>query len=634
MPTLPPALLLLGSSGVALAGPHTAMVGFSQGPEAVLAAADQHGARVRGCYQVARFCVLDFPGPPPLPLLAALPGVRYAEADRLVPGGPAALYDADHADAAGTADCDDPWELLAVGADAAWESADGSDGPVVAIADAGFLASHEELVGHITGQFDYGNLDGVAEVEWDAGVPAHGTFIAALVAGTADNGVGRAGLAPGAGLNLLKIADSTGALYFSYAASALADVADGDLGIRAVNYSIASDSYSASFADAVDALAAVDVVLVAAAGNCSSAHCADADNDDHPLYPASFPDDHVISVAGSTRDGGYNSDSHYGARSVDLAAPGVDLCSAGVESTRDYFRAAGTSYAAPLVAATVALLLETHPDLTPLELARVLRASAADHPDWTDRVVSGGVLDAAAALDTAVPRLDPPADLRLDGLSHLDLPLENAGAAGEATIVLGHGPAFEVVGASAGWTVEPFATGEVLDLPDAGEVRTEGAGTLLRAPLDAHRATTLRLELAGRELGEVRPTVRLVLASAGAAYLHAPYDEGETDATGFLALPFTVEVTAIAPDGSGEDSGGTGDGGSGDGGSGDGGSGDGGSGDGGSSDGGAGDGGAHPPAGDDDGGGKGGCSVAPAGATVLVLPGLLLPLRRRRAPGT
>ena len=117
-------------------------------------------------------------------------------------------------------------------------------------------------------------------------------------------------------------------------------------------------------------------MLVTAAGNCGAARCADADNDQNPMYPGSFSYDHIVTVGASTQDDALSSYSHYGASSVDLAAPGADLCSAGVQGDDSYYSAGGTSYATPLVAATAALLLEAHPDLSTTELARVLRASA------------------------------------------------------------------------------------------------------------------------------------------------------------------------------------------------------------------------------------------------------------------
>lgn len=525
---------------LALAGPNTAMIGVEQSQDIdnITTAAVAQGGTVRACYQRARFCVVDFPSPPPLRALAALPGVRYAEADRLIEPGQQAL-----ADVSGTADCPDLWDLAAIRIGDAWGLS--LDGPVIAVADGGFLQTHEEISGQITGQFDYGNSDPVADLEWDVSVPDHGTFIATIIAGKADNGAGRAGVIPGGRLNLLKIADSSGAMYFSYAASALADVADGDLGIGVVNYSIGSTSFTASFQDAVASLADVGVVLVAAAGNCTYANCADADNDAIPMYPASFDFEHVIAVAGSTQDGGYNPYSHYGASSVDLAAPGVDLCSAGVYADDNYYTASGTSYATPLVAGAAGLLMGAHPDLSTTEVGRVLRASAAKNSDWTGMTRSGGVLDVAAALQTAVPRLDAPADVRVDTTATLELSLENPGALGTGYIVLTHPPGFTVTDAG-DWSVTTFVSGDTLNLPDAGTLTATTSGTLLINTLNAHESTTLSLQLSGAELGSWPTTARLVAASTGADYLNAPYDEGTLDATGFLAWNFTVEVTAVA----------------------------------------------------------------------------------------
>ena len=293
----------------AFAGESTLMIGIDHPGRADDIAV--HGGTQRACYPRARFCVFDYPDGQPLPIAAleATAGVRYVEVDRLIPQ---ADLQSMPVDAAGTADCSDLWELEAINAGAAWGVASGTFAPVVAIADGGFLTSHEEIADRISGQYDYGNGDSVAEVEWSVGVPAHGTFIAGIVAADGENGVGRVGIVPDGRLNLLKIADRNGAFYYSYAASALADIAEGDLGVRVVNYSIASSSTTTSFTDAVAALADADILMVAAAGNCGSADCWDADNDSHPLYPASFTFEHVITVAGSTPGAGFNTYSHYG----------------------------------------------------------------------------------------------------------------------------------------------------------------------------------------------------------------------------------------------------------------------------------------------------------------------------------
>ncbi|MFT5680034.1 MAG: subtilisin family serine protease [Myxococcota bacterium] len=538
-------MLLLSS--IALAGPSTLMVGFDHPGRIDDIAA--HGGHIRGCYPRARLCVIDYAPQTPLPIEAiqGISGVRYVEVDALIPHAQQSVP----ADAAGTSDCPDLWELAEIDAEGAWAVASGASAPVVAVADSGFLTSHEELSGRISGQYDYGNGDTNPEVEWSSGVPGHGTFIAGIIASDGSNGVGRVGIVPEGRVNLLKIADNNGALYFSYAVSALADIAEGDLGIRVVNYSIASSSGNSSFYDAVGALADADILMVVAAGNCSSANCSDADNDADPLYPSSYTYEHVVSVAGSTAGGGYNTYSHYGASSVDLAAPGVDICSLGVNSDADYSTAGGTSYAAPIVAGVAALLLEAHPDLTTTELARVLRASSAASPDWADRVRSGGVLDAAAALDTAVPRMDTPADTNLDGLGVLDVVLSNVGADGTGYLLIAHGEGFAITDAG-DWDVLPYAAGDVLTLPDADTATMTGTGTLLTGDLLSHRTTALALNLSGLSKGSWPITARLTAVSDGAGYLNAPYDTGTTDETGFLALSATITVTALAPEDTGE----------------------------------------------------------------------------------
>ncbi len=564
-------LSLLLSGGAALAGPDHLMLGID-GPAAqaaVSARVEGLGGQVERCFDRARFCVVRLPRErrPAMASLAAWPGVRYAEVDRLIQGvtpHPApSPAPPPPGDAEGTDDCPDQWELETIGAFDAWEEVDGTWAPVVAIQDTGFLTSHEELSGRVSGQYDYGNGDDTAEVEWDSDVPSHGTFIAGVIAGHPDNGAGRSGVAPRGQVNLQKIADSDGALYYSYASWAMADIAEGDLGVRVLSYSIASSSYTESFRDAVSALEDAGILLVTAAGNCGSAHCSDADNDAYPMYPGSFSDDHVVVVASSTREDGFNSYSHYGSWSVDLAAPGEDICSCGVYGDDDYYTSGGTSYATPLVAASAALLLEAHPDLTTTELARVLRASAEELPAWEGKVRSDGRLDLAGALHSAVPRMDTPADSVVDGEGEIQLDLVNAAFEGEAWLVLGHGEALDFVQAvdrasDRAWEIQTYGPGESVILPDADQVVVDGGRlTVVKGTVATHQAADLAVTARGRELGSWDVTARAALVSEGASYLNAPYGEGGEDVTGFLARTFQVRVTGTTTDtGWEEDSGG------------------------------------------------------------------------------
>jgi len=552
--------IVLWVSGPALAGPNTAMLGFesARSLDAVSAGIRAEGGEVRACYRRARICLADFPSAPPLGALAALPGVRYVEQDHLMEVTPAGGY----TDPTGTADCPDLWDLAAIGVGAAWTAAggQGEHAPVVAIQDSGFLLSHEDLQGRVSGQFDYGDWDTEPEVEPSAGVPAHGTFIAGVVAADDTNDVGRAGVIPQGQLNLQKIADSDGALFFSYAVSAMADLAEGDLGVGVLSYSIGGGTYTDSFRDAVDALGDAGILLVAAAGNCGSAHCSDADNDSDPVYPASFSGEHILSVGGSLQDGSLNAYSHYGAVSVDLAAPGVDICSLGVDSDTDTYTAAGTSYATPLVAGAAALVMGAWPELTAVEVARVMRASAEDNAALEGVVRSGGVLSAERALLTAVPRLDEPGAQIIGGETTMGLAITSAAAEGEGFVVLTHDPELELLSSDPDWTAEPFSPGDALALPDAGALVASVSGTVLTGPLPARATFSLALTVRAHALLDGEVTARLVAVSEGADYLNAPYDAGDADETGFLAWTFPVITTDTwTPSDTGLDTGDTSD---------------------------------------------------------------------------
>ena len=538
-------------AGTAAAGPHTLMVGVDGEVGPHRSALVSLGATRTRCYRRAGICVADLPGPAAVEAarqrVLSRPGVRYVEVDQPMPVAQLA-FTGDHV---GTADCFDLWELTAMDLEPVFAAGfTGVAAPVVAIQDTGFYESHVDF-GAVSGRYDYGDWDATPEVVTSVGVPHHGTFIAGELNGVADNGRGRAGVVPDGRVNLQKIADSSGALYFSYAVSAMADLAEGDLGVRVLSYSIGGPSSSAAFSDAVDALGAADILLVAAAANCGVADCWDADNDSHPIYPASYSGGHILSVAGSTRDGSLNPYSHYGATSVDLAAPGVDICSLGIDSTTATLTAGGTSYATPLVAGAAALVFEAHPELSAAEVARVVRASARPHTDLEGKVRSGGNLDVAAAISTAVPRLEePPETVRVDGTGSLALSLTNAGATGEATVVLTHPPelgATVAAEAPTGWSAAAFGPGDVLTLADAGTHTATGSGTVLTGPLAAHATAAVPVDLRAAADGEGTLTVRLIATSAGADYLNAPYLDGTADETGFLAYSSGVSFFAAEP---------------------------------------------------------------------------------------
>lgn len=182
----------------------------------------------------------------------------------------------------------------------------------------------------------------------------HGTHVAGIIAATANNGEGIAGVAPGVKIMALKAADS----YGFFTTAAIVDAIDyaATKGAKVVNMSFGTlpsddprDPTKNFDRDLYDAISRYPSILfVAASGNEGN------NNDELPIYPACFnrPNavydptsqewvtlsalSNVISVAALAPDGSMASFSNFGPESVNLAAPGE-----GILSTVPAFGAAG-----------------------------------------------------------------------------------------------------------------------------------------------------------------------------------------------------------------------------------------------------------------------------------------------------
>ena len=107
----------------------------------------------------------------------------------------------------------------------------------------------------------------------------------------------------------------------------------------------------------------------------------------------------MIAVAAIDRAGDMAWFSSYGAYSVDIGAPGVDIHSSTASSDTSYASFNGTSMATPHVAGVAALLLSQSPSASISELKTRLLSTAAPLASLSGRVVSGGMVDATAALN-------------------------------------------------------------------------------------------------------------------------------------------------------------------------------------------------------------------------------------------
>ncbi|MCI0361775.1 MAG: S8 family serine peptidase, partial [Planctomycetaceae bacterium] len=182
-------------------------------------------------------------------------------------------------------------------------------------------------------------------------------------------------------------------------------------GAHISNNSWGGGGHSAALEQAIRSAAAAGHIFVAAAGNESS------DNDLFPAYPPSYDVDNVVAVAATDHNDDLAWFSNYGATSVDLGAPGLDILSTFPTYLTDamlsegfsthYASISGTSMATPHVAGTLALIRGQHLDWTYDQVIQQLLATT-DDTDALAGFTANGRLNAAAAVGNPVPDTSGP----------------------------------------------------------------------------------------------------------------------------------------------------------------------------------------------------------------------------------
>jgi subtilisin family serine protease len=190
----------------------------------------------------------------------------------------------------------------------------------------------------------------------------HGTKVATLVARTSGN----------ARLLIIRAGSSSGA--FSDAGEAAAIRYAVDAGAQIINLSLGGSQTSNVERSAVNYAIHRGVLIVAAAGD---------DYASRPEYPAALLGEDGLAVAAVTSSGARASFSNTGSW-LAVAALGDD----------------GTSFAAPVVAGTAALMLQANPRLTPRQIVRILEETASGQGVRTNDL-GFGVVDPVAAVARA-----------------------------------------------------------------------------------------------------------------------------------------------------------------------------------------------------------------------------------------
>lgn len=229
----------------------------------------------------------------------------------------------------------------------------------------------------------------------------HGTLLAGIIAAETGNGIGIAGVAGRADVQImpLKCFDANASGNFSQMAAAV-DYAVRN-GAQIINISWGDSYFSQPLADAIRRAVAAGCLVVAAAGNAA------VDLDSVPVYPASLGAgatalSAVIAVAAVDEADRLIDQSGFGRNSVALAAPGRFIFS--TRPGGDYGYSGGTSMAAAFVSGVAALVLAKNPTLTGTQVKEILVSSARPLPALQGRTISGGAVHARKAL-AATPSL-------------------------------------------------------------------------------------------------------------------------------------------------------------------------------------------------------------------------------------
>lgn len=258
-------------------------------------------------------------------------------------------------------------------------------GITVAVVDSGVDGGVRQLAGRVDAGLDV--LAGTGRADTDCS--GHGTFVAGIVAATAQPGVGFAGLAPQARLLPLRVAVDRDDLP-PEAALATAIRAGAESGARVIVVGTPIVRAGARLRAAIEVAEARDALVIVASWAGSEG----------PVPVDPWVTERILSVAGFDPQGGVVAGA---AAPVDLVAPGAGVVSLGPRGP-GHVVADGNGYAAAYVAGAAALVRARHPKLTAAQVKQRLLATSDRVPRrLPDPALGYGALDLYAAVTAVLP---------------------------------------------------------------------------------------------------------------------------------------------------------------------------------------------------------------------------------------
>ena len=340
------------------------------------------------------------------------------------------------------------WGMKDIGVD---PQSKGGEGVVVAVIDTGVDYTHPDLIESLwvnskeipgNGKDDDNNgfVDDI--YGWDfvsndnkpydhrvsvlqmlmGGNPGHGTHCAGNVAAYGHNQKGISGVAPRAKIMSLRFLGEKGQGTTDGAVKSILYAVNNGAQILSNSWGSigrGQNGEDKALKEAIEYAREKGVLFVAAAGNGDPQTGQGYSNDDNPkaAYPASYDYDHIISVAAIDSSDALGAFSNFGARSVDIGAPGVNVFSTVVTLSENKYNNVvadlsvigmdkitwdGTSMATPHVAGAAAAYWAQHPHATLKEVRDAILSSAKKTSTLSGKVSSGGKLSVSQMLNQSI----------------------------------------------------------------------------------------------------------------------------------------------------------------------------------------------------------------------------------------